>query len=158
MPAKRKLPLYRKSVAGSLLAAREVVMSPIRPILRAAGVTEQQWRVLRVLIDEGAIDPSQLASSAILLPPSVTRILRELVERGLIQRALDPADGRRSIVSITQSGRNLFEHTAEQTLLLLETYNAAFGPERLAHLVDELSAFTQAIRALGLETPDSNEP
>ena len=148
MTPKRKLPPYRRSVAGSLLTAREAVMTPIRPILREAGVTEQQWRVLRVLIDEGAIDPSQLAASAVLLPPSVTRILRELLERGLIERIVDPSDGRRSIVSVSAAGRKLFEHTAEQTLRLLEVYEAAFGAERLHQLVAELAALTAVIQSL----------
>jgi len=149
MTPKRKLPPYRRSVAGSLLAAREAVMTPIRPILRAAGITEQQWRVLRVLIDEGAIDPSQLAASAILLPPSVTRILRELLERGLIERIVDPSDGRRSIVSISAAGRKLFEDSAEQTLKLLEIYENSFGAERLHHLVAELDALATIIQSLG---------
>jgi len=155
MHPNRKLPPYRQSVAGSLLAARESVMTPIRPILRQAGITEQQWRVLRVLIDEGAIDPSQLAASAILLPPSVTRILRELLERGLIDRILDPTDGRRSIVSISAPGRKIFEHTAEQTLRILEVYENGFGADRLRHLVAELDALTEVIQSLAL-TPDSD--
>jgi len=145
----RKLPPYRRSVAGSLLAAREAVMAPIRPILRETGITEQQWRVLRVLIDEGPADPSQLAASAILHPPSVTRILRELLERGFIERAIDRNDGRRSIVSVSAAGKQLFGRTSAQTLILLDAYNKAFGAERLERLVAELRAFTLAVQGLG---------
>jgi len=157
MSSKRKLPAYRQSVAGSLLAAREAVMSPIRPILHDASLTEQQWRVLRALVDEGSLDPSNLAAAAILLPPSVTRILRELLERGLIERVVDAADGRRSIVTVSASGRTLFEHTAAHTHLLLEAYKKSFGADRLKHLVAELHALTNAIQSLGLGKGVVNE-
>ena len=92
---------YSQSLAGTLLAAREAVMAPIRPLLRAVNITEQQWRVLRVLADVNALDASAIAEQALLYAPTVSRILRELVDRGLIMRAIDPNDGRRSIISIT---------------------------------------------------------
>ena len=87
-----RLPAYRISIAGTLLAAREAVMAPIRPELRAANVTEQQWRVLRVLADQGSLDAAALAAAALLHAPSLTRILKELTQRGLIARHPDPED------------------------------------------------------------------
>ena len=101
----RKLSPYRDSIAGSLLAAREATMAPIRPLLRAANFTEQQWRVLRVLSDEGPLDIATLATRAMLHGPSLTRILKELGDRGLTHRQLDAKDRRRSIIEITATGR-----------------------------------------------------
>ncbi len=151
MTNKRALPPYRISLAGVLMAAREAVMAPIRPVLRHADVTEQQWRVLRVLNDEGKMDPSQLASSALLFAPSVTRILKELLDRGLIERTQDPSDGRRSIIVISANGRDLVERAAAHTLHLLDAYAECFGAERLKHLLDEMSALTEQISALNLK-------
>ncbi|HWL47013.1 MAG TPA: homoprotocatechuate degradation operon regulator HpaR [Sphingomonadaceae bacterium] len=136
---------YNRSLAGTLLAAREAVMAPIRPVLRAAGVTEQQWRTLRVLADEGAIDASRLAASALLLAPSMTRILRELVDRGLVEREPDAADGRRSIVRITPAGRALVRRTSGKTRALLDSYTAAFGAARLDALIAEMHALALAL-------------
>lgn len=140
-----RLPPYGVSLAGTLLAAREAVMTPIRPILRSAGVTDQQWRVLRVLGDEGDLDPSTLAACAILHAPSVTRILKELLERGLIERDADEEDGRRSIVRLTSSGFELVQSTAIDTLEVLDTYSQQFGEKRLRALREELVALTLAI-------------
>lgn len=120
-------------------------MAPIRPILRLAGVTEQQWRVLRVLADEGASDASHLGQAALLHAPSVTRILKELGERGLISRVTDPSDGRRSIVSISAQGADLVATVAQQTHLLLRKYATTFGAGRLANLQDELKALSEAV-------------
>ncbi len=144
----RGLPPYRHSIAGLLLAAREATMVPIRPKLRAADVTEQQWRVLRVLTDEGPLDIAALAANAMLHGPSVTRILKELGERGLIEREVDQQDKRRSIVAITDAGCALVNRTAEQTRVLVEGYRQAFGRERLARLMEELAAFRAALVAL----------
>jgi homoprotocatechuate degradation regulator HpaR len=155
MTSKRRLAPYRQSLAGVLLAAREAVMAPIRPMLRDAGVTEQQWRVLRALLDEGPIDPSRLAQSALLFPASITRILRELAERGLIQREADPKDGRRSIVAISPSGEALVQQTAGHTLQMLDIYAARFGPDRLQALMSELRDLTASIAPLGEDAEDS---
>jgi homoprotocatechuate degradation regulator HpaR len=142
----RKLLPYRQSLAGTLLAAREAVMAPIRPMLNEAGVTEQQWRVLRVLDGAGPMDLKTLADSALLFGPSLSRIIKDLADRGLVLRKNNPRDGRGSIVSVTASGRSLIQGTARRTLRQLDNYALKFGDERLKKLIAELHAFTDAIR------------
>lgn len=144
-PTTISLAPYPQSLAGILLAAREAVMAPIRPELRKANVTEQQWRVLRVLADCKSVDARGIATMALLYAPSVTRILKELTERGLIEREIDASDGRRSIIKITAEGRALVSATATHTLELLDQYADAFGRERLEALKSEIAAFTAAI-------------
>ena len=147
MKPKRRPP-YRQSLAGVLLAARESVMAPIRPHLREAGLTEQQWRVLRVLVDEGQTDPSGLSVAGLLYPPSVTRILKELGDRGLLKRTQDAKDGRRWIVAVTPEGQKLVETTSHRTAALLEEYAVRFGHERLAKLQSELAELVRYIGPL----------
>lgn len=143
--AEQKLPPYQQSLAGTLLAAREAVMAPIRPMLRNANVTEQQWRVLRVLDHAGPTDPTGLAEAALLFAPSVARILKELVERGLILRAPHARDRRRAVLTLSPSGKALVRETSRQTMALLTDYAARFGEQRLERLIAELRAFTAAI-------------
>ena len=123
-------------------------MAPIRPVLRDANVTEQQWRVLRVLGEQDELDAATITQMAMLLPPSVTRILRELEERKLILRRPDERDGRRTIVSITAKGRQLVATTGQHTMAILASYAQVFGAERLHNLVQELSALQAAIEPL----------
>ncbi|WP_324089144.1 homoprotocatechuate degradation operon regulator HpaR [Phenylobacterium sp.] len=151
MPRKALLP-YRASLAGTLLIARESVMAPIRPILRRAGVTEQQWRVLRVLDDEGELDPSTLANRAVLHAPSVTRILKELLDRKLIDRLPDAKDGRRSLIRLTAGGRRLVQETAKETVVILDAFAKRFGESRVAALRNELAALEEALRSVGAST------
>lgn len=120
-------------------------MAPIRPKLRAANVTEQQWRVLRVLADRGPRDASGVAQEALLNPPSLSRILKELGDRGLIKRETPPNDGRRSIVAITPSGLQLIDSTAAHTAEVLNLYSEVFGDKRLADLCRELQELASAL-------------
>jgi homoprotocatechuate degradation regulator HpaR len=145
MTRQEKLLPYRQSLAGTLLAAREAVMAPIRPMLNEAGVTEQQWRVMRVLDGAGPTDLKGLAESALLFGPSLSRIIKDLIDRGLVVREANPNDGRASIVSVTATGSALIEETAHRTLRQLDTYSDKFGEDRLRSLISELRAFTVAI-------------
>lgn len=82
----RALEPYTGSLAGLLLMAREAVTARYRSLLRRRGVTEQQWRVLRTLSGWGALEAAELAKRAFLRPPNLSRILRDLEGRRLIER------------------------------------------------------------------------
>jgi len=101
-------PGYRKtkrSLPIALLRARERVMEPVRGMLAESGVTEQKWRVLRVLEETGEIEPTVIASEACLHLPSLSRILKTMEADGLVQRKEDLADRRKTLVAISEAGR-----------------------------------------------------
>ncbi len=110
------------SLPMSLLKAREAVMARFAPILREHGLSSQQWRVLRVLTEESPIDATALARRSLLMMPSLSRILRSMAARSLVQREVDDKDHRRVRISITDEGRKLVDQ--------LTPYNAA----RYAHI------------------------
>lgn len=139
------IPLYSQSIAGTLLAAREAVMAPLRIRLREGHFTEAQWRVLRVLAEQGKSDGRTIARAALLHPPSVTRIIQELTKRGLISRQLDGNDGRRQSFDITQEGRDIVANAAKFNRVLVTRYRDGFGADRLDALLTELRAFTQLV-------------
>src|SRR4051812_35481275 len=60
--------------------------------------------VLSRLYRAGTHTPTELAEAERLQPQSLTRILAWVTERELVTRSPDPADGRRSLVSITPAG------------------------------------------------------
>jgi DNA-binding MarR family transcriptional regulator len=53
----------------------------------------------------GPLTPSELAEIERVKRPTATRILRGLVEAGLVDRSPDPADGRSALVSVNAAGR-----------------------------------------------------
>src|SRR3979490_2429346 len=100
---------FSRSLPMSLLRSREAVMRHFRPSLRNHGLTEQQWRILRALASVDTIEVTELARVAFLLGPSLSRILRDLEARHLIERKVAKADLRRGVVSISAKGLRLVE-------------------------------------------------
>ncbi|EDZ48302.1 transcriptional regulator, MarR family [Rhodobacterales bacterium Y4I] len=118
-------------------------MGPIRALLSGAGLTEQQWRVLRVVQEDGPIDPTQIADKACLLLPSLTRILQKLEEKQLISRARDKEDRRRQVVRIAPAGEKVIADNIEASLELMNRTRARMGPERYEALLDLLNELDQ---------------
>ena len=91
-----------------LLEAREAVMLHTRPSLREHGLSDQQWRVLRVLgehADEpGGIETGRVAHEAYLLGPSLSGVLTRMERDGLIERQRCTQDARRTVVRATATG------------------------------------------------------
>jgi homoprotocatechuate degradation regulator HpaR len=129
----------------ALMRAREATMRFFRPSLRAHGLSEQQWRVLRALAAGGPADAMALARATFLLPPSLSRILRDLGARGLIERRADASDLRRSVIAIAESGCELIAAYAPASQAGYAEIARRFGPERLAKLQAELDALEQAL-------------
>jgi homoprotocatechuate degradation regulator HpaR len=92
----------------ALLRAREAVMKKFSPALKEHDLSPQQWRVIRVLVEEDQLDATEIAERCALLLPSLSRILQNLHKRGLVDRVTASNDQRRSLVSITAAGRKLF--------------------------------------------------
>ena len=127
-----------RSLPIALLRAREVVMVRFRPIVAAHDLTEQQWRVLRVLAEQSPIDATDLAEQATVLAPSLTRIIKSLEDRHLIMRVRDEVDRRRLVLSITPGGIALIRDVAPSSHEIYADLEARFGHERLEHLIDLL--------------------
>ncbi|NIZ13112.1 homoprotocatechuate degradation operon regulator HpaR [Phaeobacter sp. HF9A] len=133
------LPTTNRSLPIALLRARERVMRPVRHLLADVDLTEQQWRVLRVVQENGAIDPTQIAEQSCLLLPSLTRILQKLEEKELINRARDETDRRRQVITLTPAGETIIRDNIDASLELIERTREKFGPERYEALLDLLN-------------------
>jgi len=144
-PDSEPLPPVAESMPVRLMRAREAVMSRIRPVLRAHGVTEQQWRVLCTVRDLQETEITALADRVFLLPPSLSRILRDLEGRGLMLRRPSIQDQRRVLVSVTPEGEALI-HRIEPSLLQLRLQmRRLVGRDRLRALADLLDALEAAL-------------
>jgi len=131
-----------------LLQAREAVMYHFRSMLRAHGLTEQQWRVIRVLAAEGELETGELAEHSFLLGPSLTRILQALEADNLILRKPDKTDQRRYRISLSQSGNARYHKVSPDSEALYQRLEQAFGKDKLATLyglLEELSVSAEAL-------------
>ena len=153
-PVERRIPMrdFSRSLPMSLLRAREAVMRQFRPSLRDHGLTEQQWRILRALASVDSIEVTELARVAFLLGPSLSRILRDLEARHLIERRIAKADLRRGVVSISAKGVRLIEAVAPTSEAIYAAITRRYGARKLAELQDMLGALEASLA--GLEFAD----
>jgi homoprotocatechuate degradation regulator HpaR len=133
-----------RSLPIALLRAREKVMSPVREMLSTIGVTEQQWRVLRVLEEEGATGPTELAERSALLLPSLTRILQGLETRGLIERHVVARDRRRQKIAASPAGLTLVRNNLDEAKRIGSHARNVLGAERHDLLLDLLNEVASA--------------
>jgi homoprotocatechuate degradation regulator HpaR len=148
---------FSRSLPMSLLRAREAVMRQFRPSLRNHGLTEQQWRILRALTAVDAIEVTELARVAFLLGPSLSRILRDLEARHLIERRAAKADLRRGVVSISAKGLKLIEAVAPTSETIYAAITKIYGARKLAELQDMLSALEDSLSGLEVAGADDAE-
>src|SRR3984957_4501805 len=159
-PAVRRVPMreFSRSLPMSLLRAREAVMRHFRPSLRQHGLTEQQWRILRALAAVDAIEVTELAHVAFLLGPSLSRILRDLEARHLIERKVAKTDLRRAVVSISAKGLKLIEMVAPTSEAIYAAITKRYGARKLAELQEMLRALEDGLAGLGAPDQSSIEP
>jgi len=117
-----------------LLQARESVMVHTRPSLRGHGLSDQQWRVLRVLGEHGTVETGRVAREAFILGPSLTGVLTRMERDGLIRRERDPADQRRTVIEATAKGLKLVEKLSHTIEAHYDWMEKSLGKEKLSQL------------------------
>jgi len=130
-----------------LLQAREAVMTHTRPSLREHGLSDQQWRVLRVLgenahFDEG-VETGRVAREAFLLGPSLTGVLTRMERDGLIERHRCPQDARSTVVRATELGLSKVAKLSEAIEAHYAFMESELGKQKLAQLYQLLDAVIQ---------------
>ena len=113
-------------------------MVPIRAMLAESGVTEQKWRVLRVLEEIGEIEPTVIASEACLHLPSLSRILKTMESDGLVERKEAPDDRRKTLVAISSEGRKILSRHSAQSAAIYAELEQRMGKEKLETVLDLL--------------------
>jgi len=111
------------------------------------GVSLAQFNVLDPLLD-GPMTVGQVAEAAGVAPPTATRMLDGLFDRGFVSRAADSSDRRAVIVSLTAAGRRAattkareYDRARKQIGAVLdadEQRQAADLLRRLAEVIEEL--------------------
>ena len=133
---------YDRALPIALLRARDATLTPFRRELDTIGLTVQQWRVIRVLAEGSPRTAGELSELCVLMPPSLSRILKTLTAQGLIARVEDE-DARRRRVALTRAGREKYDEMAGKSAAIYARLEAAYGTERMEQLLDLLTALRE---------------
>ncbi len=141
-PLRSKIaPLKHRNLPLLMLQAREHVIGNFRPVLNAHGITEQQWRIVRVLLDAGTLEPREIGELCRLSSPSLAGVLARMEEIGFVDRRRLAHDQRRVRVSLTPRSRALAARIAPQIEAVYARVERLLGKEfceRLYGALDEL--------------------
>lgn len=106
--AKRMTPAQ---LATSLRDAITRFNRRVRQARPVGDLTATQLSAMTSLELAGALTPRELADSERVQPPTMTKIIAKLEDRGLVQRTPHPTDGRQVILSATEAGRGMLALT-----------------------------------------------
>jgi homoprotocatechuate degradation regulator HpaR len=146
----KKQTFVHRNLPRLLLQAREAVMTHTRPSLREHGLSDQQWRVLRVLGEHAnrvesaeGVETGRVAREAFLLGPSLTGVLTRMERDGLIERSRCAQDARRTVIRATPLGLSKVTKLSEAIEAHYAWMESELGKQKLAQLYQLLDAVIQ---------------
>ena len=149
-----------RNLPQRFLKARECLMAHFRPILHRFGLTDQQWRVLRVLDAHGQLEPREICSRCQIHSASMTGVLARMEELEIIQRQRVASDQRRVVVRLSPKGDQLAHEIAPLVDLQYQQIEQTLGAQVLDDLFNALEAFLalQSQPIPLIELPPASEP
>ncbi len=135
-------------VMKTLLLAYEAIIDKLRDDLKQVGLTEPQWRVLHELAAKTPMIASELAANTFVRASSLSRILRDLEARDLVSRTQQFEDLRKTLVSITQTGRRAIDGIELRYAGLLTRIDKAVGKPGLDGCLATCMAIVHELESL----------
>jgi homoprotocatechuate degradation regulator HpaR len=142
MPSMRS---FEQSLPMALLRAREAVMRGFRRLLREHGLNEQEWRIMRALMEADLIEIGELAERVFILKPSATRTVKNLQARKIVSRSRSSADQRRALIGLTPKGRQLFAELAPHSEIEYARLTRLIGAADMQELYELLRRVTDRL-------------
>jgi homoprotocatechuate degradation regulator HpaR len=120
-------------------------MRGFRRLLRERGLNEQEWRIMRALMEAEQLEIGELAERVFILKPSATRTVKNLEARGIVGRSRPISDQRRALIALTLKGRALFDELAPRSELEYARISQRIGRRDMDELYLLLGRVTDAL-------------
>lgn len=143
--AKRPIKLAHRNLPLLMLQARELVISRFRPLLNEQGITEQQWRVIRVLLETGPLESREISAQCHISSPSLAGILSRMEDMDLVIRERLGSDQRRVRISLRPRSRAIAGTLAPRINETYRAIEARLGAETCQHLYAVLDGIVDAL-------------
>ena len=108
---------------------------------------ERLHYIIRCSGHDGAVPVSALPEHLRMLAPAVSRTLRQLEEKGLVERIPDPHDHRKALVRLTETGEHIRLKAEDRMREYMHRVIDRVGEETFARMLDDLSTWEQAMQA-----------
>jgi len=149
--------IHEGSLIIELLRLRDSMRMLFRPALRAHGLTDQSWRIVKALGERGPLEMTSLGMAAVIPMASASRIVTRMARGGVVKRVPDKADRRQVLVKLTGKGRRLHADVAPQIRRVYAELGEKLGPDALAQFHDAVCRLNGQLAAPGMDPIASPE-
>lgn len=143
----------RQGAAEALQRLRDAAGQLLSTMTDAQPVAPHHLLTLRAVAD-GADKPSDVAGATGRHASSVSRVVEQLVELGLLDRAPDPDDRRQVLVGLTDDGRAVVDSFERLDDAISRRLFVDFDAADAARLAGYLDRIASAAAALAVELED----
>jgi len=157
MAGSKSRKLQHRNLPLLLMQARERIISYFRPILNAHGITEQQWRIVRVLLEAPALEPRQIGELCAISSPSMAGVLERMEQAGYVARRRVEHDQRRVLVSLTAKSRQLAAQMAPAIDAMYRQIEQRFGAELSCQLHEVLDTLLEQLPPFSSESTSGDD-
>ena len=133
---------FSRSLPMMLYAALDAVMPRFRAIFNDFGLTEQQWRVLRVLWELDAVTLNQLAEITLIPAPSLVGIVDRMERAQLVNRQRSQSDRRKINIVLTSQGAMLEDEIMPRIASAYAELKQSVDPDTWDQLIQGLDELT----------------
>ncbi|MFI9842753.1 MarR family winged helix-turn-helix transcriptional regulator [Nonomuraea sp. NPDC051941] len=144
MPADERLGLDIKRAEQTLITAKQAAVRP-------AGLTVPQYATLFALADNPGISGAALARACLVTPQAMTVVLKNLEERGLIERSPHPWHRNVLETRLSEAGRAALKAADERAVVIERAIAGEFSAEEREQLRSLLARCAEAIARATLE-------
>jgi len=138
-----------QEAAIALLRTADVVRRRIAAVIERAGITGQQYNVLRIVrgAGEAGIPTLDIAKRMIERTPGITRLLDRLENRQLVRRERCPSDRRQVLCWITPAGLEVIAQLEKPVTQADKEVIQGLDVAELRHLIDYLDRIREEVVA-----------
>jgi DNA-binding MarR family transcriptional regulator len=130
---------YRLSVASNAVSSLIA-----RAYQDRFGLSIPQWRLICVLAEDGGLTQGQIVARTVMDKVTVSRAAQGLLNRRLVSRSDNQADGRSHVLELSEEGRRLYAEIAPLALAYEAALIAGLAPQEVELLKRLLSRLQSA--------------
>ncbi|GAA2130928.1 MarR family transcriptional regulator [Streptomyces synnematoformans] len=123
----------------SVMRAHQILLAQVDAVVKPYGLTFARYEALVLLTFSraGELPMSKIGERLMVHPTSVTNTIDRLVKSGYVAKRPNPNDGRGTLASITERGREIVEE-ATRDLMAMDFGLSAYSEEECAEIFSML--------------------
>ena len=137
-----------QNIADQLHSAAIHLLRKLRKEDEGSGLNASRLSALSVIVFGGPVTLGDLAATEQVRPPTMTRIVNALEEKGLVLKKQNANDGRSTLLSATSAGKKLLMEGRARRVRALAKQIAALNHEQRSALQEAAEILKEVVRKI----------